>query len=270
MSGTITPAHTPTSALTLQDGEQTPPRYELGDVDERGRYSVTVNGTLTGHVARWHGIWHATTATGLTLPHRHPDRHTAAQQLADLSTTSQPSPDATPTTSARTSPYAHLLDPGLAATTRTIVNAAIALARLNELAWQPVAGYPGADNRWLLRCLVCSDARASQDLLPWTGARFWSHLRGRNGDNIPRPLCRHDGCLPIKEHPDRLAHITPAPAPACPCAEQHPTTPQTAKPLLAACATARRRHDEDSLHALLTRLLGPCPASRARATALAT
>lgn len=262
----------PTSMTLAHAPEAVPARYLLGDVDASGRYPVTVDGQLTGHVSRWHGTWRAATLTGLTLPDRHDDRYTAAQHLADITDPATPAPTV-PTDSAhvRLTAHAHLLDPGLSATPRNVISAAVALARLDELAWVPLAGYPGADNRWHLKCLVCREdreRREPRDLGPWTGVRFWSHLRGRNGDGIPRPLCRHDGCAPIPEHADLIKRLAPAPEPACLCPEAHPTAPGAAKPLLDATAAAWRRRDQDALLELLTRLLGPCPASRARATAL--
>lgn len=254
--------------MTLRHGQEAAaPAHTLGSVDSRGRYPVTVGGQLSGFVSRWHGTWRAVTVDGLVLPDRHPGRDTAARQLALLTApgTPTPVPQSTTQTPERLTAHAHLLDPGLSATPpRNVVGAAVALARLDELAWLPLAGYPGADNRWLLRCLICAETHP----LPWEGPRFWSHLRGRNGDRTPRPLCRHQDCLPVAEHADRIARFAVTPETECPCPEHHPTTSAEAKPLLTATGPAWRRRDQDALLELLARLLGPCPASRARATAL--
>ncbi|MFE1521993.1 hypothetical protein ACFW9I_35205 [[Kitasatospora] papulosa] len=51
-------------------------------------------------------------------------------------------------------------------TARNLVSAATAPAHLDELAWEPMAGYPGAHNRWTLRCQFRRDDRARQDLFP--------------------------------------------------------------------------------------------------------
>jgi hypothetical protein len=110
-----------------------------------------------------------------------------------------------------------------------------------------------------MRCLICPPR--------WEGNRYWSHLRGRNNDGIPRPLYRHEGCIPVPEHAGKLAVLV-KPAPSCYCPAAHPTTADAAAALLKSVARARRVRDTEALTAHLTRLLGPCPAATVRADAI--
>ncbi|KOG85972.1 hypothetical protein [Streptomyces varsoviensis] len=66
-------------------------------------------------------------------------------------------------------------------------SAARAFARLAETAWTPLAGYPGSDVHWLVRCELCG----------WEGLMFYSHMR--------RDRVRHRGCLPAAQRPEAIA-----------------------------------------------------------------
>ncbi|MFK0154206.1 hypothetical protein ACIQVK_19300 [Streptomyces sp. NPDC090493] len=64
-------------------------------------------------------------------------------------------------------------------TARNIAGAHTAFAGLAEHYWRVVyRGFPWSDNPWFLLC-------------GWSGVRYWSHHRGRNGN--PPSACRHDG-----------------------------------------------------------------------------
>ncbi|MGP3750074.1 hypothetical protein [Streptomyces sp. IBSNAI001] len=234
-------------------------RYSIGEPDVTGRYPVAVDGRQAGHIYRWHRRWHAA-APGCKET-QHEDRDLAAGQLVKLidegDVLAEGAPAQTPALT--DAGYVPQLSPRLQPTPGNIRHAAKALARLNELGWEPLEGYPGADNRWLMRCRLCE----------WVGTRWWSHLRGRNGDNRPRPSYRHDGCIPMVEQaaPERLARLVVT-AQSCPCKVAHPTTADTAAALLKSVAHARRAKDTTSLTADLSRLLGPCPAATVRAAAI--
>lgn len=59
-------------------------------------------------------------------------------------------------------------------------------------------------------------------LCGWKGRRFWSHLRGRNGDGVPRPISRHPGCKPVSEHVAALVTLAAERTHTCPCHTKHP------------------------------------------------
>jgi len=141
----------------------------------------------------------------------------------------------------------------LAPTPRNLASATQAIATIAAGGWEPLTGYPGSDTLWQVRCLLCD----------WEGLRFYSHLRRG------RPVFRHDGCLPQAEHADKLAELTKQAPAQCHCLFAHPTTPEKAVEVLQAIAYARQVDDGPALLIGLTQLLGPCPASAARAAALA-
>ncbi|MET8732239.1 hypothetical protein ABZV81_34465 [Streptomyces parvus] len=236
------------------------PKYTIGDCGEDGRYPVTsLAGVMAGHIYRWHRAWYAVPA-GQTDSARtkHADRWEAADHLCEILGTA-PMVTAEDAGTVEPLPVPYLR--GLKPTPQNIINAARALARLAELAWEPLEGYPGADNRWRMKCF-CG----------WTGTRWWSHLRGRNNDNTPRPENRHDGCIPMAQHAETIARLY-TPASTCPCspgddAGAHPVTADDAARLLAAVASARRTGRPEELNRLVALLLGPCPAASARAQAL--
>ncbi|MET9935552.1 MULTISPECIES: hypothetical protein [unclassified Streptomyces] len=233
-------------------------RYSIGERAETGHYPVSVDDRPAGYIYRWHRKWYAG-APGFEET-QHTDRDLAADHLVKLldggAVAAENVPEKTP---GAATGYVPQLSPRLQPTPGNILNAAKALARLHELGWEPLEGYPGTDNPWRMRCLLCG----------WKGTRWWSHLRGRNGDNRPRPACRHDGCIPQVEQvaPAKLAELVVR-AQSCPCKVAHPTTAETATALLKSAAVARRAKDRPSLTADLSRLLGPCPAGTARAAAI--
>lgn len=158
------------------------------------------------------------------------------------------------TTEQTTEERSRVLAAHLEPTPRNLHSAAAALARVAELGWEPLSGYPGSDTHWYLRCLLCG----------WEGQRFYSHIR-RN-----KPKFRHSGCIPLSEQAAKLAEVTKRLTPACNCVFHHPTTPEEAGKLLEAIAYARSINDANGLMIHLVRLLGPCPAAAARSHALQT
>ncbi|MFC8008465.1 hypothetical protein ACFUCH_35465 [Streptomyces olivaceus] len=243
-------------------------RYVIGKRDERGYYSVAVDGAPAGTVHRRHGSWYA------VIP-GHPmqrcaDRDQAAAHLVALvdqgarPTVPAPAPAHSPAARMRaivgmraTRTYAYLL-PDLRPTLPNFVRAVEAMARLAQLGWVPLEGYPGADQPWLMECRLCG----------WKGRRFWSHLRGRNGNGVPRPITRHPGCIPVKEHHLALINLSAERQYECRCEFTHPTSVEQAQAVLGVI--------EDALNAgaamgaaIHTRgILEPCPASSRRALVL--
>ncbi|MEU6460111.1 hypothetical protein [Streptomyces sp. NPDC047065] len=233
-------------------------RYTLGDRQDDGRYMVTVDNTIeAGYVYRRHGSWYGV-MPGQTEARR-PDRFQAAYHLVRLTDAGhRPTPQKAglPLTSEARD---LLISPHLRLTAPNIVRASEAIARLGELGWRPLTGYPGADQSWRMACLLgCG----------WEGTRFWSHLRGRNGDPTPRPLCRHRGCVPQSEHAAKLAAITQASE--CPCEFKHVTTAVEAITHLPLALSAQANAWYNAADTHLARLLGPCPAASVRAVALRT
>jgi hypothetical protein len=245
-------------------------RFFLGKRDERGHYPVTVDNTIeAGTVYRRHGSWYAV-MPGHRITSRFPDRYQAAYFLVRLTdkglrpTVPAQTPVHSPADRLRsivglraTRTYAYLL-PDLRFTIPNLVRAAEAMSRLAQLGWKPLEGYPGADQPWKMECRLCG----------WQGTRFWSHLRGRNGDGIPRPVTRHPGCIPVKEHPLALINLATERKYECECAFPHPMTVEQAQAVMGAI--------EDALNAnalmgasLHTRgILEPCPAASRRALVL--
>jgi hypothetical protein len=78
-----------------------------------------------------------------------------------------------------------LLHPRMPNSPRNRDGAHVALAGWATYRWRPVLhGFPGADNPAYMLCDLCG----------WTGIRYWSHDRGRNGN--PPSVFRHEGgCL---------------------------------------------------------------------------
>ncbi|GHH54970.1 hypothetical protein [Streptomyces candidus] len=242
-------------------------RYEIGVRNARGRYPVTVDGQPGGDIHRFHGEWYAR-PHGHAEESRHDDRHQAAAHLADLVDSGDIDPAAPPAIPAAPAQgIVPWLSPRLKPTRRNILSAGIALGRVAELAWRPedehgnITGYPGSDNPWELTC--CLDGKVV--------VRWWSHLRGRNGDNTPRPVWRHEGCIDFEDQAAKVAALIGEPPAVCPCQETtHPTTAEHIEQLLDRTERARKADDVDTLRPLLTQLLAPCPASSARAESMKT
>ncbi|MFE3688262.1 hypothetical protein ACFXPM_34215 [Streptomyces sp. NPDC059095] len=214
----------------------------------------------------------------MTIPgHRHlrafSDRYSAADALAMLHdrgirpAVPAPGPQRTPAASPASQAerdhmraYGHLL-PDLRLTLANLVRAAEAMARLAELGWAPLEGYPGADQPWYMACGLCG----------WRGRRFWSHLRGRNGDRAPRPVTRHPGCIPVRDIPAALIELAAARRRTCPCPEyRHPTTLHAATLAVNAVGTALETSSTACAVLYARALLEPCPASTHRAELLRT
>ncbi|MEG8281287.1 hypothetical protein [Streptomyces sp. AHA2] len=244
-------------------------RYIFGDRDEKGLYPVTVDDIPAGTVHRRHGSWYAT-MPGHYLVKRYTDRHQAAAHLVTLIDQGiRPTGEApTPRTPGdlikslrATSSYSHLVPP-LRLSLANLVRAAEAMARLAELGWKPLEGYPGADQPWLMQCR----------LRGWQGRRFWSHLRGRNGDGIPRPITRHPGCKPVSEHAQALSDLAALRISTCPCPpfprDKHPMDADTCLDILTSIQAALDDHAHMSALVHARSILEPCPAATRRATAL--
>ncbi|MGW0731694.1 hypothetical protein [Streptomyces sp. NPDC002851] len=160
----------------------------------------------------------------------------------------QPTPPTdTPTTAEEIGRYLAGLQP----TVRNIISAARAVARIDELGWAPLAGYPGSDVLWPVHCLLCG----------WSGLRFYSHLRRA------RPAMRHRGCAPQSTHRELLSALSTYAADTCRCRTAHATTTGEVAAAIDALALAQRHGDDDRVLAHLRSLLGACPATGARAAA---
>lgn len=240
--------------------QQSTPRYVLGKRQEDGRYPVTIDGTLGGTVHRRHGSWYATIPGRLNI-RSFSDRYSAADSIGMLHdqgirpTTPAVDPELRPNLP---SGYGHLL-PDLRLSLPNLVRAAEAMARLAQLGWVPLEGYPGADQPWLMECRLCG----------WKGRRFWSHLRGRNGDRRPRPVTRHPGCIPVGDIPHALIQLAGERCRTCPCeGYQHPTTLDSARAVVHVIACALEAGESDRAVRYARAILEPCPAATTRAQML--
>ncbi|WP_098019105.1 hypothetical protein [Streptomyces sp. b62] len=165
-------------------------RFQLGTPDQECRYPVRLDGLHIGRIYRWHGAWYAVPAghsEEIRVAAGSAGKELAAGYLVAMYDLRQITPqaetedeDATPRELVGPVP---LLHPRMPATPRNTEAAHKAMAGLAEFLWTPLGGYPGADNPWFLRCQLCG----------WQGPRYWSHLRGRNGN--PPSAFRHPGCL---------------------------------------------------------------------------
>ncbi|MFD8573406.1 hypothetical protein [Streptomyces sp. NPDC059639] len=251
-------------------------RYVIGTRDASGSYPVTVDGIPAGTIYRRHGVWFAT-MPGHRIDARFSNgkdgvssgRFAAAEHLVTMvdqgkrptiapqATTTHALPRTTLLRIEGTETYAHLV-PDLKLTLANLVRAAEAMARVVQVGWTPRAGYPGADQPWLLECRLCG----------WVGFRFWSKLRGRNGDGIPRPITRHPGCIPVADHAQALINLAAERRHTCTCSQSHPSDYASARGVL---LTARRMIAENGTVAhpdYARRILEPCPAATLRAESL--
>ncbi|WP_326809622.1 hypothetical protein OG533_39425 (plasmid) [Streptomyces sp. NBC_01186] len=181
-------------------------------------------------------------------------REVALDELPDLAPPSRPEPgERTAYLAAR-----------LPVTRRNLESAAIAVGTIATEGWEPEEGYgyPGEGKHWKLKCLLECQGPGTV----WVGVRFYSHLRRR------RPLLRHEGCLPRKEHAERISALARNLSPVCPCpAVSHPTTPGDVDALITRLLDHDRRQDEQARYVVrseVARLIEPCPAAPARATAI--
>ncbi|MFE3182720.1 hypothetical protein ACFXKR_17890 [Streptomyces violascens] len=141
---------------------------------------------------------------------------------------------------------------GLKPTLRNVTSAALAVARIDELGWAPLGGYPGSDVLWPVACLMCG-----KPVL-----RFYSHLRRA------RPAMRHRGCVPQGQHPYLLKALSAYAAGTCPCRREHPTTMHDVAQAVDALQRAVDRGDDSQVVAYVRALTGPCPAAAARRDAV--
>ncbi|MEV6689500.1 hypothetical protein AB0N28_29920 [Streptomyces sp. NPDC051130] len=167
-----------------------PNGFRIGEADSQCRYPVFADDQYIGSIFRWHGGWLAIPAgaseairqgdgrTGSAAAARHLLEEFRAGRITPQADTSTTNP--VPATTAGSVP---LLHPRMRDTDRNRDAAHKALTGLTAYLWEPLGGYPGSDNPWALRCKLCG----------WTGNRYWSHLRGRNG--LPPSPYRHPGCI---------------------------------------------------------------------------
>ncbi|MER6424541.1 hypothetical protein [Streptomyces sp. NPDC001137] len=141
---------------------------------------------------------------------------------------------------------------GLGPTFRNVTSAALAVARIDELGWAPLGGYPGSDVLWPVACLMCG-----KPVL-----RFYSHLRRA------RPAMRHRGCVPQDQHAYLLTALSAHIADTCPCRRGHATTVDDVAQAFEGLQRAVRRDDHGQVDAHVRALTGPCPATAARADAI--
>ncbi|MGW6314244.1 hypothetical protein [Streptomyces sp. NPDC055099] len=143
---------------------------------------------------------------------------------------------------------------GLKPTLRNVTSAALAVARIDELGWAPLAGYPGSDVLWPVACLMCGKSVL----------RFYSHLRRA------RPAMRHRGCVPQSQHPHLLKALSAYMADTCPCRRAHPTSVNGVLQVIENLQYAVRKDNHGQVVASVRALTGPCPATAARAEAVRT
>lgn len=143
---------------------------------------------------------------------------------------------------------------GLGPTLRNVTSAALAVARIDELGWAPLGGYPGSDVLWPVACLMCGTPVL----------RFYSHLRRA------RPAMRHRGCVPQDQHSYLLTALSAFMADTCPCRRGHATTVDDVAQAIASLQRAVGEGDHGQVVGHVRALTGPCPASAARADTIRT
>ncbi|WP_051833212.1 hypothetical protein [Streptomyces katrae] len=178
--------------------DDSPHGYRIGRADHECRYPVLVDEQQIGRIFRWHGGWLAIPA-GTSEPIRRGDGRDGSDAVARYLLEEYRAGRITPQADTRkpdqgTGGRVPLLHPRMRDTDRNQNAARKAVAGLTAYRWEPRGGYPGADNPWAVRCQLCG----------WEGNRYWSHLRGRNG-NPPSPY-RHPGCIDA----DKVRAVIPA------------------------------------------------------------
>ncbi|MFJ2193123.1 hypothetical protein ACIOJE_35140 [Kitasatospora sp. NPDC087861] len=173
----------------------TTPSYRVGDPTGDCRYPVYVidprTGTeaLAGIAQRWGRDWLTTTSNGVKN-HGRPDEGVPGIQVpAQYIATEYAAGNTTPLHSAQlaeedlTQPQGDvpLLHPRVPQTPRNAKAAQDADTTMARYYWLRIGGFPGSDNPQATKCLLCG----------WTGWRYYSHLRGRNGN--PPSANRHPG-----------------------------------------------------------------------------
>ncbi|MFE1075139.1 hypothetical protein ACFW5W_28470 [Streptomyces sp. NPDC058783] len=165
-------------------------KTRIGEPDIECRYPVIIGeDRVIGQAYRWHRDWLVVTSEGEHNLRRPPTGtkgiDMAAAHLAEEYAAGRVTAVALDQVLAQ-APKPHgpvpLLHPRMPASPRNISGASTAFAGLTEHRWRAVLhGFPGSDNPWYLLCELCG----------WSGVRYWSHHRGRNG-NAPSAY-RHDG-----------------------------------------------------------------------------
>jgi hypothetical protein len=174
--------------------------YTIGEPDMFGRYPVLIGtGVTIGFVSRWHREWDTESSAGAHRVGRPAVGQKGADKAADYLIGEYAAGRITPIPAEQAAKEAAerlarmtrgpvpLLDPRMKDTPTNRDHARAVVATARTFRWMPLAGFPGSDNLWLLRCeLECTPGG-------WTGVRHWSKLRGRNGK--PPTAYRHPGCL---------------------------------------------------------------------------
>ncbi|MCC3767275.1 hypothetical protein K6I34_004637 [Streptomyces sp. UNOC14_S4] len=174
---------------------QTAMPYRIGAPDIACRYPVIIGeDRVIGQARRWHRDWWVDSSAGEHNLRRPPkgipgiDMAAAylAEEYAAGRVTAVPLDQVRAEAPAPLCGPVPLLHPRMPVNDRNIKSALTAFAGLAAYHWRAVStGFPGSDNHWYLACELCGE---------WEGPRYWSHLRGRNGQP-PSPY-RHDGgCL---------------------------------------------------------------------------
>ncbi|MFI9214314.1 hypothetical protein ACIGW7_40065 [Streptomyces sp. NPDC053253] len=168
--------------------------YRLGEPDAECRYPVIIGEDMViGFAFRWHRNWMVQDSTGEHTLGR-PPKGEKGEDMAAANLVKQYAAGLITATrlvatsaekEARAYGPAPLLHPRMPETPRNLAGARKAWAGLAEHLWTPLGGFPGADNPWLLAC--------GMPECDWFGPRYWSHLRGRNGQ--PPSAHRHPGCI---------------------------------------------------------------------------
>jgi len=177
--------------------------YRFGDPDIECRYPVIIgDDECIGWVFRWHGAWYANPA-GSEEEQRVGDGSTgkeaAAFYLISEYTSGRIAPMAVNGSTGDPADFigpVPLLHRRMPATPSNIATALRVMATADEYRWRLVGpnGYAGSDNHSYWLCELCG----------WKGFRYWSHMRGRNGE--PPSTHRHTGCLPE----DQVRALIPA------------------------------------------------------------
>ncbi|MEV6179928.1 hypothetical protein [Streptomyces sp. NPDC052015] len=165
--------------------------YRIGEPDVECRYPVIIGADqVIGKAFRWHRDWLVDTSEGEHNLRRPPkgtkgiDMAAAylAEEYAAGRVKAVPLDQVLAEAPKQLYGPVPLLHPRMPATARNIAGAHVAFAGLADHRWRAVhSGFPGSDNAWFLLCELCG----------WSGVRYWSHHRGRNGN--PPSAYRHDG-----------------------------------------------------------------------------
>lgn len=177
----------------------------IGEPDIECRYPVIIGqDRVLGQAYRWHRDWLVVTTEGERNLRRPPTGtkgiDMAAAHLCEEYAAGRITTIALEQLRADAPQPLHgpvpLLHPRMPVTPRNTEGAHIAYAGLTEHHWRAVLhGFPGSDNPWYLLCELCG----------WSGVRYWSHHRGRNGQ--PPSIYRHDGGCIGKE---KVRELIPA------------------------------------------------------------